>query len=398
MASISNRPNGHRWIQFTGPNKKRQTIRLGKVSKREAEDFRSRVEQLLLSRELNAQLTIYMQRWVAGLSDTMHQKLSNYGLFEPRNYRTLNELLPAWEADCDWSDHTKDIMQPFFKNMQTYFGGSKSLTSIMETDASEFRRWLCREGSSKGGTLARATVSRRIRWARQLFLFAKRKNAMASNPFQSQKNFNEVNRSRDFFVKRELAEQVLEQTDNLEFKTIIALVRYGAVRCPSEVLPFEWEQVNWEVNTMVVKAPKTERHKDQDQRTVPIFPELQKHLDALRETAKPGELRLFPNHQVTNAALTGKLERICRQLGEPLWKKPWQNMRATRETEWLHEHPIHVVASWMGHSPTIALKHYAQVETTQAAKSAAQAAQEEYTPSALNNVTTNSTVTHDERC
>ena len=36
-------------------------------------------------------------------------------------------------------------------------------------------------------------------------------------------------------------------------------------------------------------------------------------------------------------------------------------MRASRETELAKEYPIHVVTSWLGNTPRIALKHYLQV-------------------------------------
>jgi len=37
MASITKQPNGRRTIQFVGPDRKRRSIRLGKVSQRYAE-------------------------------------------------------------------------------------------------------------------------------------------------------------------------------------------------------------------------------------------------------------------------------------------------------------------------------------------------------------------------
>ncbi len=39
------------------------------------------------------------------------------------------------------------------------------------------------------------------------------------------------------------------------------------------------------------------------------------------------------------------------------WPRLFHNLRASRETELLREHPIHVVTAWLGNSPRIALKH-----------------------------------------
>jgi hypothetical protein len=37
------------------------------------------------------------------------------------------------------------------------------------------------------------------------------------------------------------------------------------------------------------------------------------------------------------------------------------NLRVSRETELMHEHPIHVVTAWLGNSPQIAMKHSCMV-------------------------------------
>ncbi len=43
------------------------------------------------------------------------------------------------------------------------------------------------------------------------------------------------------------------------------------------------------------------------------------------------------------------------------WPRLWHNLCASRETELANEYPIHVVAEWLGNSPTIAAKHYLKV-------------------------------------
>ena len=40
--------------------------------------------------------------------------------------------------------------------------------------------------------------------------------------------------------------------------------------------------------------------------------------------------------------------------------KPFQNMRASCETDWSSKYPTHEFAKWMGHSPAVAAKHYLQ--------------------------------------
>src|SRR4051812_48073629 len=47
MASIINRPGGHRWIQFLDANGKRQTIRLGEMPAKSAAKVFTGVKELL---------------------------------------------------------------------------------------------------------------------------------------------------------------------------------------------------------------------------------------------------------------------------------------------------------------------------------------------------------------
>ena len=54
----------------------------------------------------------------------------------------------------------------------------------------------------------------------------------------------------------------------------MALVRYGGLRCPSEVLHLRWEWVDLAEGRFTVFSPKTERFNGKRFRSVPIFPEL----------------------------------------------------------------------------------------------------------------------------
>src|SRR5262245_13558685 len=47
--------------------------------------------------------------------------------------------------------------------------------------------------------------------------------------------------------------------------------------------------------------------------------------------------------------------------GRDPWPKLFQNLRASRATELARHHPGHVAAAWLGHSTTVASRHYWQV-------------------------------------
>jgi len=65
MASLVNRQNGTREIQFTDVNGKRKTIRLGKMPKRAAGSIKIRVESLLLAKIGKYTLDVDTAKWVA---------------------------------------------------------------------------------------------------------------------------------------------------------------------------------------------------------------------------------------------------------------------------------------------------------------------------------------------
>ena len=150
--------------------------------------------------------------------------------------------------------------------------------------------------------------------------------------------------------------------------------------------PNTTEKLNWspwDRQELVVPSPKT------GYRELPLFPELHDILLPLWEAASEGEPLLFPGHQLTNAALRSRLESACRAAGVPLWPKPFQNMRATRETELFNEYPVPTVVRWLGNSPMIALRHYAQTVKEHHARAVAPARPLHPSPVTTSNGTVN---------
>ena len=73
MASISKQPNGRRTIQFVGADKKRRSIRLGKVSQRDAEAIKVKVERLAAASISGHPPDDETSRWVAGLDEKLRE-------------------------------------------------------------------------------------------------------------------------------------------------------------------------------------------------------------------------------------------------------------------------------------------------------------------------------------
>ncbi len=370
MASVIRRPQGHKWIQFKGRTGKRQTIRLGKTTAAQAHEYKYRIECLLAADAMGHPPDLETARWVGSLSAVVHSRFAAAGLAQRRSVHLLGELLDRFLASLAVQASTRDNVSVVCDNLASHLGRDRLLSEITPADAIGFRSWLATHGRRDGAPLAMATVSRRCRRAKQILAYAVKNQWLTENPFAALKGGTEENHLKDVFVAIDMVQAVLDEVPDWEFRSIIVLARFGGLRCPSEVLPLRWDAVNWDQAVMRVASPKTARYPDGQTRVLPLFPEMHDVLAALWETASMGEALMFPHHQVTGARLTNKLRRACWASGQPLWVRPWQNMRASLETELLNSKPIHVVANWFGHSPAIALKHYAQIVKEQVAKAA----------------------------
>ncbi len=370
MASIAHDKNGTRRILFFAPDGKRPTIRLGKVSQRTAEGIKYRVEQLLESLHFNRSMEADLMQWVTELDPPLAKKFARVGLIanpEPTPAATLAIFLKDFTTRrIDVKPATKEVWSQVVRNLTNHFGADRDVASITEADAEDFKMFLI------AAKLAPTTISKRLQFARMFFRAAKKRKLIADNPFAEVSANAVLRQDRQRFITSEETDRLLAVC-NPTWRVIVALARYGGLRCPSEVLSLRWQDVDWEAGRIVVQSPKTEHHIGKASRTIPLFPELRPILDEAFDLAPEGaEYVVDGNHrQAANTAsgwrncnLRTQFERIVKRAGLTPWPRLFHAMRASRETELAKEHPIHVVTSWLGNSPRIALKHYLQVTDT----------------------------------
>lgn len=352
MASLSRDASGYR-VQFFVDGK-RYGIRI--TAKKQAEAFQRRVEILDEAKRLGQSLDAETADWVAKLGDDAAALLAQAGLIRQRTTTLLGPYLDEYLARrTDLKPNTVRNLQVCGRRLVEFFGEGRDLRTITRGDADAWvihlrQKW------------ADGTVGRTVGRAKQLFRAAVRSEMIASNPFADAKAPPQVNRDRDFFVGRELIAKVIDACPNAEWRLIVALCRFGGLRCPSELLPLRWSDVDWDRGRFLVHSPKTEHHPGGESRWVPIFPELRPFLnaawDALGDAA--GEF-VIARYRRTNANLATQLKRFIHRAGEKPWPKLFQNMRATRETELARDYPRHVACAWIGNSESVAQKHYLQV-------------------------------------
>ena len=358
MASIARDKNGTRRLLFVAADGKRPAIRLGKVSQRSAESIKYRVEQLLEALNLNRPMEADLAHWVTGLEPWLAKKLAAVGLIpnpEAKPAATLGCFIEDYiERRTDTSPNTRRIWRQTAKKLSKYFGPKKPLTEFTRGDAKDWRLSLIESG------LADASVRKHCGFAKHFFAQAVDHELMASNPFGKLVSSPVGNESRQFFVTQEATHKILDAAPDADWRLIIALSRYGGLRCPSEHLSLKWHDVDWANKRLNVTSPKTARHPGHESRIVPIFPELMPHLEAAWEAAEPGVEHLINRYRNAGGNLRTQMTRIVKHAGLKPWPRIFHNLRSSRQTELEEDFPSHVVCKWIGNSLQVARKHYLQ--------------------------------------
>ncbi len=355
MASITTQRNGRRIIQFVGKDGKRRSLRLGKVSMRQAESVKVKVEDLVAGSITNHAISGDTAHWLQRVDDVLYGKLASVGLVPKRESAKLASFLDSYIAErTDVKASTQITYQNVRRNLVEFFGADIALRDVAPGQAERFRLFLAK-------SLADNTVRRRCGIARQFFTVAKRRRLIDENPFDDMPVAVRSNRERVFFVTRGMATKVLEACPDAEWRVIFALCRFAGLRCTSEVLGLRWEDIDWAQSRMTIRSPKTEHHEGKALRVCPIFPELLPYVREAFELAEPGSVFVVSRYRDTNANLRTQMRRIIRRAGLEPWPKLFQNLRSSCQTELEDRFPSHVVCAWLGNSVPVAQKHYLQV-------------------------------------
>lgn len=361
MATAFRSPDGEYQVQYTGLDGKRKTIWLGKVDEDFADEFRLRIDRLMKSAKGHRQPDSTTQAWLDSLEPKFRKKLHAKGLLVESPVATLAQLCDYAIANADAGENGIKKYYDCKANLLAYFG-DRGIYQVTPGDADEFAKWLPKQGRRpKPGPLAAATVKGRIDQAKLFFSIAVKKRWLSENPFADVRVRASAPNDRMVYVERDVIQKVMNAADP-EFRLIIALARYLGLRTPSETWPLRWEWVNWEEGIIRIQDSKRQRHPGKEWRFPPIFPEIQELLWEHFNSNRTDPVFIFQPRDTTDTALRNKLERVCLRAGVMPWKKLWQNLRSTRETELVDQGvPIHVVCQWIGNSPTVAYRHYLQV-------------------------------------
>ncbi len=382
MASVSTDAEGRRRILFTNAGDERKAIRLGKVAQRTAESVRVHVENLVSASITRCAVPDETSRWVAQLDSVMLGKLARVMLIDPvkqRESMTLDAFLADYiDGRTDAKTSTHLVYGHSRRCLLEYFGADRKLEAITATDAEVWRAWLATDQK-----LAPNTMRRRTGIARQFFNAARKRGLITDNPFTGLAASVGANPSRFRFVTTEEIEKVIEAAPDGQWRMLIALARYGGLRVPSEALALRWGDIDWARARMTVRSSKTAHHVGGESRSVPLFPELLKHLEEGFAEAAEGDVHVITRYRDAAGNLRTQFARIIDRAGLKPWGKLWQNLRSSRETELVERFPLHAVCTWLGNSPKVASKHYLQTTEAHYREAAQNPAQNTAKPSGM---------------
>lgn len=293
---------------------------------------------------------------MANLADELHEKLAKGQLVESRSADTLATLWDAFDrTKADKKPGTRSVIQRARKDFLTFFGDHASARDLTARDADQWYAWLIEVRD-----LGKATRGKTVRIVKEMWRMARRDGVVNTSPFDHLSGSTPANPKRKKFIDRPTIALVMDACPDHTWRLILALTRYGGLRCPSELAALHWSDINWERDRFIVNARKTEHFAHGGIRVTPLFPELRPYLVESFEQAEPGSDAVLP-YITPDTNLGTQLERIIKRAGVKPWPATFNNLRASRITELLDEFPIKAVTTWMGNSPKTALDHYAMV-------------------------------------
>ncbi|MEW4564201.1 tyrosine-type recombinase/integrase [Bremerella sp. JC770] len=360
MASLQRRKSSNgKWlyrIQFYDPKGGRQSKALGRISEKYANEIKGHIENLTDSTRHNTPIPPKTISWLENeATENMVSFLAELGYCNHRKRSTLGDFIENYIISReDAAENTIRNYRDTKQKLVDYFQADQMLDHITAGDADDWRQSLVKKG------LSESTISKTVKNAKHFFKLAKHKGLVRINPFQHLRAGGEENASRKHYVENSLIDKAIEHAPDIEWKLIIALARYGGLRCPSEIQALKWSDIDWSNGRFKVSSPKTKRQ-GKPYRTVPLFPELRPLLKDASVHANKGATHVITKHRQKNGNLRTQFVRILKRAGIDPWPRLFQNLRASRETELANVYPMHVVTAWLGNTELVASKHYMQV-------------------------------------
>lgn len=348
---------GKRSILYTGLS----TTENRRSNESKAKALKVDLERLVEDLGRDGRPGVRSEAWIKDVGPDLRKKLERLRLVDDERDRprTLAELLNLFLANHKGAgaDATYKKWVSASNKLRTFFKGTKPLSSFKAADGKDFRNWMLKARKGLDGeAYAESHIRKTCAIAHQFFGYGIEKGALRESPFEGVPKAGLPNQ-RGEYVDRDKFRKVLDACPDEEFKMVLAIVRYAGLRHPSESQLLKWGDVDLDASRIRVTSPKTKIH-GKSERTVPIVPALRPFLEAGKKGRDTDEWVIWDHRRENNRRL---LQGVIKRAKVDEWKKLFQNLRLSCETDFAAHHPIHVVCAWMGNSPRVAIAHYLQV-------------------------------------
>ena len=354
MASVCKDPGGSHRICFMGADGKRRTIWLGVCPLTAARHVASRVQQLVNDQKLGVRHDANLTQWLRSWPAPLKSKLAKAGLAEDAGEAmTVTQLFERITKTSDIAPATAKIYARICASLVESLCGDTRIDRISAVDADNW------QASLRERKLARATVAKYTNCVRGVFNRAVGWRMLETSPFARLKAGSQRNPSRQAYVSVEDFRAILAMEPDAKWRATFALLRFGGLRCPSELRGLQWSDMDLRPGELRlrVRSPKTEHHEGREQRTVPIIPELQHYLHEYASGCGKRNGLVFP--ELPSAVnLRHRLQRLLTKTGVPQWPRLFQNLRASYATDLVDRVPAHVAAAWCGHTVEVQQSAY----------------------------------------
>lgn len=334
----------------------RKSLWLGQVTRGMAEAVCGHVEELRAAKASQRPPVPRTADWLDALPDELYGKLVGLGLVPRRAVAvvvTLFDFIDDYLAKRSTPANVLTIrcFRQSLRWFREFFPADQQLAGITTLQVEQFRDYCRNEGQSEN------TVRTHLKNLRTILNAALKGRLIAENPAKGQKCSILARPERMHFVTLDQTQKLLDACPDADWRAIVALARFGGLRCPSEVLAVRWQDVDWSNNRLKVRSPKTAHH-GKAERLIPLFPELRAVLAECFEVASEGAVYVVGRYRDRDTNLRTHFTRIVERAGLAPWERLFQNLRMSRETELAQTWPLHLVVAWMGNTTTVAQKHY----------------------------------------
>ena len=223
--------------------------------------------------------------------------------------------------------------------------GPARLTNVSISGAEDFAAWL------HGRGLSDASVHKHISTARTVWSWGMRTERCENNPWLAVETSRPRTESMEYVDAADV-ERIIDSAD-MPTACLFGLCRYAGLRS-GEAYRLKWGDIDFQRQRLTVHPPggvETNKHR---YRQVPVSIRLAKLLRDGFEEAVDGSYGPCDGAARNHTVLT----RVVRTAGVRPYKKPLHSLRASCGSDWAADWPAAQVCLWMGHSATVAAKHY----------------------------------------